>query len=600
MWIGDAAPRGRGQAAVCSRANTFVSRALIGAALALTTAGCGGAGTDERPLDAPLLAPAPDPVRDPAAPPLALADAAARVPDTAPGPSAGAPCGYVDTMDTPLGPPDGQGFQVRWPFGRVSNRYDGKLHAGEDWLALAGNSFGQPLHAIAHGEVAYAQPWGWGTDQGVIIVRHRFPPGRVDDEGRPLTSILSFYGHVDPPSVTVVAGQCVVRGQRIAAIGKPRGRAHLHFEIRTHMPDTPGPGYWPTDPTRVGWRSPSAFMTTYRLRSTPGVRWLAPYTPTLTAALGRAADGRLVVHTEGRVLTGVDVGDGQAAWHIVVDGPILQAALDAAGAVAYVAQPRGISAYAIDAATPAIWHQSTADRPVLLALREGGVAVAADGALRAFGSDGAEHWRVDGVGNVTALAASDRWLVLAGAGTAGAWPSPASGRTIVRPGLAGTPAVAGDGVFFHAPDGVTWLSLVAPEPPRIHALAAGRLDDGQIVALDDGGALVAHRGPDVRRLIRFGPDGTPVWERDVSVLGRRLPRLVVTSQGPFAVGAGGDIVAIDLSTGAATRRFAGIQAEGLVDVPWAAALDDGTVISRLPLRDGQLVAFEAGATVARR
>jgi len=177
---------------------------------------------------------------------------------------------------------------------------------------------------------------------------------------------------------------------------------------------------------------------------------------------------------------------------------------------------------------------------------------------------------------------------------------PASGRTVVRPGLAGTPVVTGDGVFFHAPDGVTWLSLVAPEPPRVHALAVGHLDTGQIVALHDGGVLVAHRGPDVRRLLRFGQDGALIWERDAANLGRRLPRLVATSAGPFAVGASGDIVALDPSTGAATRRFAGIRSESVADMPWAAALDDGTVISRLPLGEGQLMAFDVQETVARR
>lgn len=589
---------------------------VLGAALALALAGCGGDGADIGPLDVPL--PAPEPVRDAAAPPLILTDAAARVPDAPPDAAADAPCGYVDTLDAPLGPPDGQGFQARYPFGRVSNRYGGKLHAGEDWLALAGTSFGQSVHAVGHGQVVYAQPWGWGTDQGVIIVRHRFPPGRVDDDGRPLASILSFYGHVDPPSVAVAAGQCVVRGERIAAIGKPRGRAHLHFEIRSHMPDTPGPGYWPTDPTRVGWHDPSAFLLTYRLRATPGVRWLAPFTPTLTTALGRAADGRLVVHTADRVLVGLDLADGQPAWRIVVDAPIRAAALDASGTVAYVAHPQAVAAYALDGpaggpatgsvapapgtstfadSTAPLWRHPTAGRPVLLALPDGGAAVAADGTLRAIGPDGAERWRVDGVGDVTALAGSARWLVLAGAGHAGAWPSPAGDGMIVRPGLAGEPVLGGDGVFFHTPGGVTWLSLVAPEPPRVHTLAEGRLETGQIVGLPDGGALVTHRGPDVRRLLRFGPDGALVWERDAAALGRRLPRLVATPNGPFAIGAGGDIVGLNAADGTATRLFAGLPSDSPADSPFAAAVD-GALVSRVPLGDGRLVAFEVGQGVA--
>ena len=34
--------------------------------------------------------------------------------------------------------------------------------------------------------------------------------------------------------------------------------SHEHFEIRTHMPEEPGPGYWPTDPTEAGWLPPSS------------------------------------------------------------------------------------------------------------------------------------------------------------------------------------------------------------------------------------------------------------------------------------------------------------------------------------------------------
>ena len=90
-----------------------------------------------------------------------------------------------------------------------------------------------PVHAVAHGRVIYANPFGWGqVDRGVIIVRHTFPDGETK---------LSFYGHVQPETVTLRPGDCVVRGQEIAKVDKPRGRPHLHFEVRDHLPDRPGP-----------------------------------------------------------------------------------------------------------------------------------------------------------------------------------------------------------------------------------------------------------------------------------------------------------------------------------------------------------------------
>ncbi|MFN8422520.1 MAG: hypothetical protein U0470_03735 [Anaerolineae bacterium] len=155
------------------------------------------------------------------------------------------------------------------------------------------------------------------------------------------------------------------------------------------------------------------------------------------------------------------------------------AVLDAGGRVVYVAQHDGAAAYAIAGpdgaagATP-LWRLPLPDVPVLLALDDGGVAIAAVGDLRAVGADGAERWRVDDVGDVPVMAAQGRWLVLGGAGRAGAW-SVGSGpeaRRIVRPGLPGTPTVAGDSVFVIAAGGVTWLSLVAAEPPRTVPLAA--------------------------------------------------------------------------------------------------------------------------------
>ncbi|HZY45078.1 MAG TPA: M23 family metallopeptidase, partial [Anaerolineae bacterium] len=66
----------------------------------------------------------------------------------------------------------------------------------------------------------------------VVIVRHVFNDGRT---------ILSFYGHLDPPSVVLNVGDCVERGQQVGEIGKPRGRPHLHFEIRHHLPARPVP-----------------------------------------------------------------------------------------------------------------------------------------------------------------------------------------------------------------------------------------------------------------------------------------------------------------------------------------------------------------------
>ena len=112
-----------------------------------------------------------------------------------PQPQDNALCGIVDTLDFPLDPPEaltvsygGQGF------GRFRSRYD-QYHAGEDWQLLRGRAnLGVPVYAIGHGRVTYAHPNGWGRDKGVIIIRHTFADG---------STVLSFYGHMEPDSVTL-------------------------------------------------------------------------------------------------------------------------------------------------------------------------------------------------------------------------------------------------------------------------------------------------------------------------------------------------------------------------------------------------------------
>jgi murein DD-endopeptidase MepM/ murein hydrolase activator NlpD len=98
----------------------------------------------------------------------------------------------VDVLDFPLDPPNGADASGGSDFGVFRSRY-GKFHSGEDWWGVRGRqSFGEPVYAIGHGLVTYAEPEGWNRDKGVIIVRHIFDDGR---------EVLSFYGHLDPPSV---------------------------------------------------------------------------------------------------------------------------------------------------------------------------------------------------------------------------------------------------------------------------------------------------------------------------------------------------------------------------------------------------------------
>ena len=112
------------------------------------------------------------------------------------------------------------------------------LHTGEDWYRLDGvNTAGAPVYAIADGVVAKHNP-GISYPGNVVMIRHRLPDGR---------NIYSMYGHVS--SVSVVEGQLVSRGQRIASVisqsyvGRTPSQhlstdAHLHFEMRWFLDGT--------------------------------------------------------------------------------------------------------------------------------------------------------------------------------------------------------------------------------------------------------------------------------------------------------------------------------------------------------------------------
>jgi murein DD-endopeptidase MepM/ murein hydrolase activator NlpD len=159
----------------------------------------------------------------------------------------------------------GDGFFIRHGYGAENTWYNpGYWHTGEDWYAVAGDTAGAEVYAIAAGEVVYV---GANYPGRVVIVAH--DPG-----------LFSMYGHLDP-AVAVAEGDSVERGQLLGAVLR-RGDDvpnHLHFEVRTFLtadavngpaprygfrcgPNCPpGPGYWPITapdhPSDLGWRNPT-------------------------------------------------------------------------------------------------------------------------------------------------------------------------------------------------------------------------------------------------------------------------------------------------------------------------------------------------------
>ena len=511
----------------------------------------------------PTATPPPTPTPTPTAPPLTVSgDPLAGLAGLPVG-SSGAPCGTVDLLDFPIDPPlaanVSRGGQ---DFGIFRSRYD-KYHAGEDWSAAQGRSnFGSPVYVIGHGQVTYAQPLGWGRDKGVVIVRHFFSDGG---------SVLSFYGHLDPPSVVLAAGACVARGDLVGNIGRPRSSPHLHFEIRTHLPFTPGPGYWPEDPTTAGWLPPSQFIWENRLSAAPGVAWTLPPLAQDSRGLGELADGTLLLLTDG-ALQGRAPVDGALRWQLRGENAFLDALWDPAAGLVYAAGRGGmLGAYAIPAidplaqATP-LWATSlgSAGTARLLPLPGGGVIAALGRRLIAFSPSGTSVWsgelenrpvawtlRGDELLLATSSADVALWTVTAG----GLFPWEAPG---------GEPLLLGDRFWLYAADGLYRLDADRRTATLFKPLAPALLLQKTAVSLADGGALLAHSDRADRRLIRLDSSGNVRWERSFLRALDGTPRLLASAGRVYLLADGSGTSAglmtlyeVDLESGNLVSLFVG-------------------------------------------
>lgn len=451
-----------------------------------------------------------------------------------PVPQANAPCGLVDTLDFPIDPPDAA--TVSRPggdFGVFRSRYD-KFHAGEDWGGPAGQpNLGTAVYSIGHGLVTYAEPEGWNRDKGVVIMQHTFANGR---------SFYSFYGHLDPPSVVIAAGSCVARGEQVGNIGQPRSSPHLHFEIRTHMPYTPGPGYWPEDPTTVGWLPPSATIWQERLAASPGVVWVraetASGTPSASHFIGQLDADTLAVLAEGQVW-GLNVANGRVRWRYTSadDSRLESAALDTAQPILYLANQFGqVTAVALpdDALTfTPLWEVDVdvTGLPTLLSLPGGGVLLLARQQVIAISADGAELWRAELPARPFRwLPTPDQLIITTTDEANGLWTADQEGIT-GWPTPGGHPALVNSAVWIYANGGVYRLNQRTQAADWLLPLPTGFLPDGDMVARPDGGALLLHVDLFDRRLIALDGDGRVQWERSLRGIPAGEVGLVVGGDG---------------------------------------------------------------------
>lgn len=479
-----------------------------------------------------------------------------------PTPKSGARCGVVDVFDFPIDPPDaatvGRGGG---DFGHFRSRYD-KYHAGEDWGAPAGRqNFGTPVYSIGHGWVSYAQPEGWNRDKGVIIVQHTLADGRV---------LYSFYGHLDPPSITLEPGECVLRGQQVGNIGRPRTPPHLHFEMRTHLPYQPGPGYWEEDPTTAGWLPPSQTIWTQRMTAVPGVLWSRPATSSFSQPIGIWQE-MLLTLADGQIV-GQRLADGRELWRWPNDEEtaVANALLLAEEALLIIAERSGrVSAFTLaDEAVPNLTERwsvagSGADVPQLLPLPGEGIVTAVSDQLTAYSAEGERLWRLQIDSRPLSWAATDTHLILATAGQ--------DGQLWLLDGTEGVPLptavnghiVGGEQPFIYADDGLYRLDAEAGLAELVYPLATP-VSQGDVLALADGSVLIAHTDVDDRRLLLFNAEGSLRWERSFAAVLDGRQQLVVVDDDVYVLsevrqGSASQVLLhqLDLETAVLTHIFSG-------------------------------------------
>jgi murein DD-endopeptidase MepM/ murein hydrolase activator NlpD len=520
---------------------------------------------DHSPTATPTLTPTPTST----AMPVSLIEILLLEQQTALTPQPGAPCGVVDTLDFPLDPPDGKNVtRGGQDFGVYRENYHG-FHTGEDWWGPSNTSFGIPVYSIGHGVVTYAEPNGWGRDQGVIILRHTFPDG---------SKILSFYGHLHPPSVTLRIGDCVVRGEQIGKIGRPRSSPHLHFEIREHMPISTGRGYWSSDPTKFGWKAPSLFIWTYRMKTSPGVEWVLPSDDDFVQRLG-IWNGDTALAIGETDLIGIDIEDGSLLWKLQLPDRSITALFDERLPLVYIINHRrdllAFDISVIDRGDPnsdpdllpeSIWKipLNSFRTPTLMPLPVGGVVVSVGDKLMGVSPVGEVLWRHDPVSRPMDWLQVNGQLIMTTTGKNDpVWTIDENGPTAWSVQLSGHLAVNQEKVWVYADDGVYLLNTEQLSAELVHPLPKGLLYLGDMIALPDGSLFLTHTDIYDKRLILMEPDGELRWQRSFSGVFEGEPSLIELG-GQLYLGIKDEtisceliIYAVDLQSGELTRVFKG-------------------------------------------
>ena len=536
----------------------------------------------------PTTTPSPTPTPTATALPLLVSNHLRSLQTSAPVPNGTAACGFVDLFDFPIDPPDAANVgRGGGDFGIFRDRYD-KFHAGEDWGGPSNRpNLGTPVYSIGHGLVTYAQPLGWGRDQGVLIVQHTFANGRI---------ILSFYGHLDPDSVVLNPGDCVQRGDLVGLIGQPRGFAHLHFEVRTQAPYQTLTGYWPEDPRTQGWLWPSQEVWAARVAAVPGVVWARSFADRGTQLIGPLNETESLM-LEGEQLHRLNMSNGRSNL-IKFGREQIDAALYQPDSQLLILAERNnnlLAAYS----WPNLIQQWEMELPItsaptLLPLPGGDLLVVTRSSMTAVSSTGTTLWSESLNSPLLDWHLSDDALYLTTDGNNGRLWRVQSSQAEMIAELGGKIAPRNNGLWLYQREGLYQIDFGdAPTANLVYPLSSGALNRGDLLALPDGSLLLAHADFADRRLLQFDENGRLTWERsyraeisgDVTLhLVNGRPYLAASSSGLYT------FYQLDQSQNRLTVVFEGGSRTPASNEMWVTAVSDNQLL--INVGGGPLALFE--------
>ncbi|MCC6804946.1 MAG: peptidoglycan DD-metalloendopeptidase family protein, partial [Anaerolineae bacterium] len=413
-----------------------------------------------------------------------------------------APCGVVDALDYPLD--ISETLANRYDdFGLFRARFGGR-HTGLD---VAFNRLGEPVYAAARGLVTYADPEGWDTEKGVVIIRHTFPDGIY----------YTLYGHMEQSDEIQFprVGTCVERGDPVGVVGWPsRGLPHLHYEIRNFLPDDGGPGYVTDNPVLSGWFDPLDFTEMWRMRLAPGYVGSVSFAevPTLPPVI--LDDGTSVIAQGDDVIA--YTAQGRQSWRVTADGVVT--GLVGLPDNRVVAHTRSGQAFTVSGGRyAALWTMPGPDAPVILLGSETLVFVGEGGTLAAYTPQGEALWSLPGVGAVVGVIdfqSSGDQVALAVRRVGGVhWRVVAAdGRIAYETTFASSPQIApvrGGGWFALAGD---TLYHVASRPRAVTSIDAAPGRTARMTA-DLLGNVYIFVGDRDNTLLSLSPGGQVRWRR---------------------------------------------------------------------------------------